>query len=100
MARTKGSKNKPKTITITASEKNFMDKTGVTPTELAKAKKAITTKNKIDWEKLAKQLQQALAMEMKENEDLKKRLIEANKLAVQMSGIIEYLEIKSGNNPV
>lgn len=46
MARTKGSKNKPKTVN--------------TP--------------KVDWETLAKRLQQALASEIKESDDLKKEL--------------------------
>jgi polyribonucleotide nucleotidyltransferase len=43
MARTKGSKNKPKTVTPN-----------------------------INWEKLAKDLQQALAKEIKENDELEK----------------------------
>lgn len=85
MALPKGSKNKPKTITITAK---------------GEVKQRKPRAEKINWEVLAKQLQQALASEIKENDGLKKQLAEANRALVQMSGIIQYLEGKRGHNPV
>lgn len=54
----------------------------------------------IDWEKLAKDLQRALAMEIKENDELKQQVTNANQLVIKMSGVIEYLEMKRGHNPV
>ena len=57
MARTKGSKNKPKLLN---------------ETEIQVAKKM--GKPKVDWETLAKRLQQALASEIKESDDLKKEI--------------------------
>ena len=57
MARTKGSKNKPKLLN---------------ETEIQVAKKM--AKPKVDWETLAKRLQQALASEIKESDDLKKEI--------------------------
>ena len=59
MARTKGSKNKPKLLN---------------ETEIQVAKKM--GKPKVDWETLAKRLQQALASEIKESDDLKKEIID------------------------
>jgi hypothetical protein len=83
------------------------------------------TNKKVDWEKLARQLQKALKDEMKENEqhhtwclewrerldkleaDHKKEIdrlnTESNNLFIRchkLKGIIEYLEDKLGNNPV
>lgn len=57
MARTKGSKNKPKLLN---------------ETEIQVAKKM--GKPKVDWETLAKRLQQALASEIKESDVLKKEV--------------------------
>lgn len=85
MARPKGSKNK--TVTITA-------------TSTGEVKQRKPRAEKINWEVLAKQLQQALASEIKDNDGLKKQLAEANRALVQMSGIIQYLEGKRGHNPV
>lgn len=48
----------------------------------------------VDWEKLAKQLQQALAMEIKENDELKSKVKVAETTVVQLGGIISYLEGK------
>ena len=56
MARTKGSKNKPKLLNAT---------------EILAKKMA---KPKVDWETLAKRLQQALASEIKESDALKKEV--------------------------
>ena len=83
------------------------------------------TNKKVDWEKLAKNLQKALKDEIKENEqhhkwclewrekydkleaDHKKEIdrlnTESNNLFIRchkLKGIIEYLEDKLGNNPV
>lgn len=55
---------------------------------------------KIDWEKLAKQLQQALASEIKENDGLKKEVEHLRISVIKMGGVIEFLEIKRGHNPV
>lgn len=55
---------------------------------------------KINWEVLAKQLQQALAKEIQENDKLKADLGQANRALIQMSGIIQYLEGKRGNSTV
>lgn len=55
---------------------------------------------KINWEVLAKQLQQALASEIKENDELKKELERLRISVIKMGGVIEFLEIKRGHNPV
>lgn len=60
MARTKGSKNKPKTEVMN-------------PLEIKVAKK-MAKKPVVDWETLAKRLQQALASEIKEHDETKKDL--------------------------
>lgn len=66
--------------------------------------KAATKKlvSKVNWEKLAKNLQIALAKEMKENEALE---LENAKLVAEMykhQGVIMYLhgQLKYGNDPV
>lgn len=55
-------------------------------------KRADKKHDTVDWEKLCKQLQEALANEMKENEDLDRMLIDAQIEVIQASGIIKYLE--------
>ena len=85
----------------------------------------ISRSKKINWEKLAKDLQKALEKEIDENEqhhkwclewrekfdkldeDSKKEIVklksELNNLSIRgykLKGIIEYLEDKLGNNPV
>jgi hypothetical protein len=58
------------------------------------------TQRPVDWEVLAKQIQQALAKEIKENDQLRSynsQLITQN---IKLLGAIEYLENKRGNNPV
>jgi hypothetical protein len=68
----------------------------------------MTKKNRIekadfvDWHKLCLQLQEGLAKEMRENQDLIK---EINDLTVEIhrhQGVIMYLhkQVKNGNNPV
>jgi hypothetical protein len=65
-------------------------------------------KQNIDWEKLCGQLQEALAKEMKENEKLDEKLMDAQIEVIQATGIIKYLEKRiadcmdmiDGNEPV
>lgn len=68
------------------------------PTKPTKPNKR--TQRPIDWEVLAKQLQQALAKEIKENDEL--RNLNANLVtqSIKLLGAIEYLENKRGHNPV
>jgi rubrerythrin len=78
MGRTLGSKNKPKVIKLSESEVNLANSLGVSTEEYAKEKLAMQkevrrtarAKKKVDWEKLAKNLQQALAKEIQENQKL------------------------------
>ena len=58
------------------------------------------TKNKINWEVLAKQLQQALAKEIKENDQLREHNTQLITQGIKLLGAIEYLENKRGHNPV
>ena len=56
----------------------------------------MSKKDKIDWEKLTKQLQEALSTEMLENQE-KDLVIEENEEAIeQLILIIHYLEGKLG----
>jgi len=72
------------------------------------AKKADKKYDDVNWEKLAKQLQEALAKEMKENQDLDRQLADAQIEVIQASGIIKYLEkrisdcmdMMDGNEPI
>jgi hypothetical protein len=88
MSRTPGAKDKKprktpiKKVLITKTEVDLAEKLGV-PVEayakekfkLRKARKPRTPRvPKVDWEKLAKNLQQALATEIKENDSLKEEL--------------------------
>jgi hypothetical protein len=65
-------------------------------------------KQSVNWEKLCRQLQQALAAEMKENQMLQARLDKISLLALKHAGVIDYLEEKlaecmdmvDGNKPV
>ena len=105
MARTKGSKNKPKTITVTKAEVDLANKLGLTTEQYAKAKldEEVKTlrkrgpykkKPKVDWEKLAKDLQQALAKEIKENQELYQTVATKETFILQQAAIIQYLEDK------
>lgn len=53
---------------------------------------------KIDWEKLAKQLQQALAKEIKDNDVLNNRVTNLTADNLKLIGIIGYLEKRLGYN--
>ena len=68
--------------------------------ELVKVKTRKPRLPKVDWEKLAKDLQRALAMEIKENDELKTKIHGLEVLNVQYSGIIAYLESKRGHNSI
>ena len=57
-------------------------------------------KEKINWEALAKNLQQALAKEIKENDELRSQNTQLITQGIKLLGTIEYLESKRGNNPV
>ena len=92
MSRTPGAKDKqprksparkPKRVMLTKTEVNLAAKLGVTPQQLAVEKVKLQRKPrkprkprtpKVDWERLAKNLQQALATEIKENDSLKQEL--------------------------
>jgi hypothetical protein len=54
--------------------------------------------NTVDWEHLAKHLQQALAKEIKENDELRNNNTQLITQGIKLLGAIEYLENKRGNN--
>lgn len=58
------------------------------------------TQRPIDWEVLAKQLQQALAKEIKENDELRNHNTQLITQGIKLLGTIEYLESKRGNHTV
>lgn len=86
IGRPAGSKNKPKAVKLLELQ--------------VKDGKKKANLNKVDWEALAKNLQQALAKEMKENEMLEADNIALTRGAIKLEGIIQYLESKFGNDPV
>lgn len=109
MSRTPGAKDlKPrkktvKKVLITSAEANLAEKLGVPLESYAKEKiKARKPRKprtpKVNWEQLAKQLQQALAKEIKDNQQLESFNMEMTKRVLKLQGIIEYLETKLGNN--
>lgn len=63
-----------------------------------KKPRKVPTKAKIDWEALAKNLQQALASEIKENDMLRENNTQLLTQNIKLLGAIEYLENKRGNN--
>ena len=69
-------------------------------TQTSPSKKVATVKPKIDWEKLARNLQAALASEMKETQRLEKDVERLEIELVQASGIIKYLEMRRGNDSI
>jgi hypothetical protein len=88
MSRTPGAKDKKprktpvKKILVTKSQVDLANRLGVSVEEYAKEKIKLSKPRKprkprvpkVDWEKLAKNLQQALATEIKENDSLKEEL--------------------------
>jgi hypothetical protein len=117
-----GSKNKPKTriIRMTKAQVALGKKLGVTPEQYAKslvdvekkekaalARKKRATVKKFDWEGLARQLEEALKQEIRNNNELNEKVsdlnFQASNLVHQAIGyraIISYLENKHANNPV
>jgi hypothetical protein len=133
-----GSKNKPKSVKLNAGEVELCRKMGVTPEEFARAKLRLSRRKKVslkdpfddqfaawakkvdtDWEGLAKNLQIALAKEIKEGEQkdemlhrftgiehhvnhLESEIEKFKTMLVEQRGVIGYLEqkVKNGNNPV
>ena len=65
-------------------------------------------KQSVNWEKLCRQLQQALAAEMRETQALQEKVDKISLIALKHAGVIEYLEDKlaecmdmvDGNKPV
>ena len=58
------------------------------------------TKSKIDWEALAKNLQQALAKEIKENDQLREQNTQLITQGIKLLGAIEYLEKSRGHHSI
>jgi hypothetical protein len=80
-------------MTICHSKENDMPRT-----KGSKDKQPRNTANKINWEGLAKNLQQALAAEIKENDELRNQNTQLITQGIKLLGTIEYLESKRGNN--
>ena len=117
-----GSKNKPKTktIRITHTQAALAKKMGLTPVQYAKslvdlekqekaalARKKRASVKKFDWEGLARQLEDALKQEIRNNNELTERNADLNfqvsnlvHQAIGYRAIISYLENKHANNPV
>lgn len=55
---------------------------------------------KINWEGLAKNLQQALAKEIKENDELRDQNTKLLTQSIKLIGVIEHLESKRGHNSI
>jgi hypothetical protein len=109
MSRTPGAKDKKprktpvKKILVTKSQVDLAKRLGVSVEEYAKEKIKLSKPRKprtpkIDWEKLAKNLQQALAAEIKENDGLREHNTQLITQGIKLLGTIEYLESKRGNN--
>ena len=72
MGRPAGSKNKPKRVLLNRAQVELAQREGIKLEQLAEdikksQRKPRAVKVKVDWEKLAKNLQAALASEIKEN---------------------------------
>lgn len=108
-----GSKNKPKTVRMTKVEVDLCKKVGVPIEAYAKEKVALqkkprrTIKKKVNWERLAKQLQTALNDEIWENhglskqiEDLKYQVANLEHQAIGYRAVVSYLENNLANHTV
>jgi L-ribulose-5-phosphate 3-epimerase UlaE len=110
-----GSKNKSKTVKavrLTNAEVLLAKKMGVSVEQYAKEKVALSKKprniiKKVNWEKLAKQLQTALNDEIVENNNLFKQIDElkyqvANleHQAIGYRAVVSYLENQIANHTV
>ena len=51
-------------------------------------------KQSVNWEKLCKQLQEALAKEMRDNQMLEKNIENISMIAIKNAGVVDYLEDK------
>ena len=51
-------------------------------------------KQSVNWEKLCKQLQEALAKEMRDNQMLEKKIENISMIAIKNAGVVDYLEDK------
>ena len=58
------------------------------------------TQRPIDWEALAKNLQQALAKEIKENDQLREQNTQLITQGIKLLGAIEYLEKSRGHHSI
>ncbi len=63
-------------------------------------KRGRPAKDKINWEALAKNLQQALAKEIKENDELRDQNTKLLTQSIKLIGVIEHLEGKRGHNSI
>lgn len=109
-----GSKNKPKvkTVRITNAEVLLAKKMGVSVEQYAKEKVALSKKprkivKKVNWERLAKQLQTALNDEIVENgnlfrqiDDLKFQVANLEHQAIGYRAVVSYLENNLANHTV
>lgn len=110
-----GSKNKPKTtkvIRLTQGQVNLAKKIGVSVEDYAKARLELENKprklvKKVNWEKLAKQLQTALNDEIVENQailrqidDLKYQVANLEHQAIGYRAVVSYLENNLANHTV
>jgi hypothetical protein len=117
-----GSKNKPKvkTVRLTHTQVALAKKMGISPEQYARslikiekqekaalARKKRAVVKKFDWEGLARNLEDALREEIKNNNELTERNSDLNfqvsnlvHQAIGYRAIISYLENKHANNPV
>lgn len=63
-------------------------------------KRGRPSKSQINWEALAKNLQQALAKEIKENDELRDQNTKLITQGIKLLGAIEYLENSRGNHSI
>jgi hypothetical protein len=102
MSRTLGAKDKKprkivlKKIAPRSVEDEMLASIGIEAKKPRKPRKP--RQPKINWEVLAKQLQQALASEIKENDQLRENNTQLITQSIKLLGAIEYLENKRGNN--
>lgn len=108
-----GVKNKPKTVRMTKVEVDLCKKAGVPIETYAKEKIALSkkprniVKKKVNWERLAKQLQTALNDEIVENnglcrriDDLKFQVANLEHQAIGYRAVVSYLENNLANHTV
>jgi hypothetical protein len=109
-----GSKNKPKakTIRLTNAEVVLANKMNVPIERYAQEKSALSKKSskqtkKVNWERLAKQLQTALNDEIVENsrlfkqiDDLKFQVANLEHQAIGYRAVVSYLENQIANHTV